>query len=331
MKKIRFGVVGTSPITDRIVAAGRMDARFELAAVCSRTRSRGEEWAVRHDAPHVFTSIEQMARSPLLDAVYIASPNALHAPQAIRCLEGGKHVLCEKPMASNAREARGMTEAAQRNGRVLMEAMKPTLTPNFRVVMEHLPRVGRVRGWFAAMGKYSSRYDDLKAGALPNAFDPTLANGAAVDIGVYAIYPMVVLFGPPESVAATVLALPSGVDGHGAVSYTYPGGMLATTLYSKIADMALPWEIEGEEGTIRGDAVNHISRVEFCERGGEWRDVSFPEHSGNDYSYELAEFMDLVEAGRIESQINSHRASLAVMEILDEIRRQAGIVYPADR
>jgi predicted dehydrogenase len=339
---VRFGVVGSNFITDRIIAAGRLDERFELAGLYSRTPGRAAEYAARHSIPHTFATLEDMASSPLIDAIYIASPNALHAPQSILCLEHGKHVLCEKPLASNAREAREMAAAARHNGRTLMEAMKPTLTPNFRVIEEYLPRIGTPRRWFAAFGKYSSRYDRLKAGELPNAFDPTLANGAAMDIGVYAIYPMVTLFGAPERVQATVVVLPTGVDSHGAVNFTYPDGMLATVLYSKVVDMALPWEIEGEAGTIRGNAINSITRLEFrardttydAERGGAdgtgWLDITATGHCGNDYFYEIAHFIDLVEGGRVESPVNTHAVSVATLEIVDELRRQSGIVYPAD-
>ena len=330
MNKVRFGVVGTNYITDRIIAAGRMDPRFELTAVCSRTAERAVEYAAQHGIPHTFTSLEEMASSPLVDAVYVASPNALHAPQSIICMERGKHVLCEKPIASNAREAREMIAAARRNGVALMEAMKPTLTPNFRAVMEHLPKIGRVRGYFASFGKYSSHYDALKSGGLPNAFNPELSNGALVDIGVYAIYPMAVLFGRPDKVCAAVVKLPSGVDGHGSVSYAY-GDMTATTLYSKVCDISLPFEIEGEDGSIRGNAINAITKVEYRPRGGEWNEITVPEHSGHDYSYEMVEFMDLVERGRTESAVNSLDTSLAVMEIMDEVRRQAEVVYPADK
>jgi predicted dehydrogenase len=339
---VRFGVVGSNFITDRIIEAGRLDPRFELAGVYSRTPERAAEYSARHAIPHTFDSLEEMASSPLVDAIYIASPNALHAPQSILCLERGKHVLCEKPLASNAREAREMCVAARLNGRVLMEAMKPTLTPNFGVINEYLPRIGTPRRWFAAFGKYSSRYDSLKGGELPNAFNPALSNGAAMDIGVYAIYPMVALFGAPSRVQATVVKLPSGVDGHGAVNFDYGNGMIATVLYSKMVDMALPWEIEGEQGTIRGDAINAIRRVEFrardaahdAEKGGAatggWIDVTHPEHSGNDYSYEIGHFIDLIGAGLVESPVNTHARSIAVLEIVDEIRRQSGIVYPAD-
>ena len=102
MNKIRFGVVGTNFITDWVIAGAKQDERFELAAVCSRTQERANEFAAKYDIPYTFTSLEEMAASPLIDAVYIATPNYLHAAQSIFCMKHGKHVLCEKPMASNA-------------------------------------------------------------------------------------------------------------------------------------------------------------------------------------------------------------------------------------
>ena len=138
--KIRFGMVGTGFIADWVLAGARQDARFEAAAICSRNQAAADAFAAKHGIPHTFTSLEEMARSPLVDAVYIASPNALHASQSILCMSCGKHVLCEKPLASNAREARAMIEAARRYGVVLMEAMIATLNPNFRIVREQLPR-----------------------------------------------------------------------------------------------------------------------------------------------------------------------------------------------
>jgi predicted dehydrogenase len=329
MEKVRFGVVGTGAIADKIIAAGRLDPRFEVTSVYSRTFERATEFADKHGITHRFTSLREMLESKTVDAVYIASPNALHAEQAIACLNGGKHVLCEKPFAANSRQARAMIEAAHRSGRLLMEAMKPTLTPNFGAVKEYLPKIGRVRGYFAAFGKYSSRYDRFKAGELPNAFNPELASGALLDIGVYAIYPMVVLLGRPESVAASLVMLPSGVDGCGAVSFSY-GDLVASTLYSKISDLLLPFEIEGEEGSIRGDAIHTITRVEYRPRGGEWQDISVKKHSGDDYSYEIVHFIDMVQSGERESPINSLNNSLITMELMDEARAQGGVNYPAD-
>ena len=245
--KIRFGVVGTNFITDWVIAGARQDSRFELVAICSRKEETGLAFAKKHGIPYTFTSLEEMVTGSLVDAVYIASPNYKHAEQAMLCMRHGKHVLCEKAFASNAQEVRQMIAAAKSNHVVLMEAMKPTLTPNFLAVKDNLEKIGKVRRYFSCYCQYSSRYDKFKEGIVLNAFKPDMSNGALVDIGVYTIYPMVVLFGRPKSITANGIKLSSGVDGQGVVSFEYDG-MNATVLYSKIANSSLPTEIQGEEG-----------------------------------------------------------------------------------
>jgi predicted dehydrogenase len=281
--------------------------------------------------------LEEMAKSPLTDAVYIASPNFLHASQSILCMQYGKHVLCEKPLASNAKEAKEMIAASQKYRVTLMEAMKPTLTPNFLAIKENIGRVGVVRRYFACYCQYSSRYDKFKEGIVLNAFRPEYSNGAMMDIGIYTIYPMVVLFGRPQKVDASGILLSSGVDGQGAVNFVYDG-MNATVLYSKIANSALPAEIQGEDGTITSDRINTIGKVVFTSRlqtasgkGSQSAEEDLSAVTANDeYYYEVAEFIDLIQSGRRESAINSHANSLATLEITDEVRRQSGVVYPAD-
>ena len=339
LQKVRFGVVGTNFITDWLIAGARQDSRFELTAVCSRRRETADAFAARHGIPHAFTSIEEMAACPQVDAVYIASPNFAHAEQSILCMRHGKHVLCEKPLASNAAEARLMTEASARYGVTLMEAMKPTLTPNFRAVLAHRDKIGKPRRYFSSYCQYSSRYDKFKAGVVLNAFNPAYSNGAVMDIGVYTIYPLVALFGAPREVTASGLLLSSGADGQGTASFRYDG-MEATVLYSKISDSYLPTEIQGEDGTLLLDRINRIGEVRFVPRGanaaGGRGGAAAPQlltaaTEYDEYYYEVAEFIDLVLSGRRESGINSHACSLTVMAIVDEIRRQVGVVFPADR
>ena len=336
-KKIRFGVVGTNFITDWVIAGAREDERFELAAVCSRTQERGAEFAAKHNIPRIFTSLEDMVQSDVIDAIYIASPNYKHAEQSILAMRHGKHVLCEKPLASNAREARQMVEASKQYGVTLMEAMKSTLSPNFLAAKLNLHRIGTPRRYFASFCQYSSRYDKFKEGIVLNAFRPELSNGAMMDIGVYTLYPLIALFGRPQSINAQGVVLSSGVDGQGAVNMQYDG-FNATVLYSKIANSQLPAEIEGEDGNIIIDRIQTPVDVRFYprqapasghEKRAEGESLSAPE-THNEYFYEVEEFINLIEQGRLESDINSHDCSIATMEVIDEVRRQLGVHYPAD-
>ena len=337
MNKIRFGVIGTNFITDWVIAGAKQDERFELVAVCSRTQERANEFAAKYDIPYTFTSLEEMAASPLIDAVYIATPNYLHASQSILCMKHGKHVLCEKLMASNAYEVKQMIAASRQYGVTLMEAMKPTLTPNFRVLREALPKAGVIRRYFASYCQYSSRYDKFKEGIVLNAFKPELSNGAMMDIGVYTVYPMVVLFGRPNKISVSGVVLSTGTDGQGAVNFEYEG-MNATVLYSKIANSSLPTEIEGEDGNFMLDKINQINRVTWQARpvasSGKGpltpvEDISVVTDK-DEYYYEVAEFINLVQAGKLESEVNSHENSLITIEIIDEVRRQLGVSFLAD-
>lgn len=338
MSTVRFGVVGTNFITDWVIASAKKDPRFELAAACSRTRERGEEFAARYSIPHVFTSVEKMAAADMVDAVYIASPNYAHAKQSIICMRHGKHVLCEKAIASNAREAEEMIAASEQYGVILMEGMMPTHLPAFRAISNHISTIGKVRRYFSSFCQYSSRYDRFKNGEMVNAFNPQLSNSAVMDIGIYTIYPMVVLFGRPHKVFATGQKLSTGVDGQGTVVFSYED-FDAVVMYSKIADSLLPTEIEGEKGIITVRSIPKIQKVELSLRSGGGpggKDVVHtneditPEQPYDGYYYEIQHFINLIEEGRRESPINSHYNSLVTMQLLDEIRKQIGVHFPAD-
>ncbi|MGM0902675.1 MAG: Gfo/Idh/MocA family protein [Bacillota bacterium] len=325
---IRFGIIGTNWITSKFIEAAKQHPRFTLTAVYSRTEEKAREFAGQYGAESIFTDLKSMAMSDEIDAVYIASPNSLHARQAIIFLEQGKHVLCEKPIASNASELKQMITVAKEHEVVLMEALKATLVPNFKQLASNIHKVGKVRRYFASYCQYSSRYDAYKEGTILNAFKPEFSNGALMDIGIYCLYPLIVLFGKPEKVQATGVMLDSGVDGEGSILLTYKD-MDAVVLYSKITDSSIPSEIQGEDGNIVIDKINVPEKVEIRYRDGSREDLTQSQPYESMY-YEVEEFIQLIESGQKESKVNSLAHSLQVMEIIDECRRQIGVQYPAD-
>lgn len=326
---IRFGIVGTNNITTWFLNGASLVKEFKLTAVYSRTEEKAKEFAGRYGVENTFTNLEEMAKSDLIDAVYIASPNRLHAEQAILFMKNGKHVLGEKAFASNAKEVYKMIEAARENNVVLMEAMKTTLLPNFKAVMENIHKIGKVRRYFSSYCQYSSRYDKYKEGIVLNAFKPELSNGSLMDIGVYTIAPMVALFGKPSEIKASSYMLESGADGEGSAIFKY-NDMQANVIYSKISDSHLPTEIQGEEGTIIIDRVNTMESVKIIYRDGTIEDLT-KVHESENMCYEIEEFINIIQNGEKESKINSLEFSKNVMEIMDEIRKQIGLVYPADK
>jgi scyllo-inositol 2-dehydrogenase (NADP+) len=326
---IKFGIIGTNWITEDFIKASREIGDFQLTAVYSRAEATAQQFANKHDIPHYFTDLESFASSSELDAVYIASPNSLHAEQAIVLMNHGKHVLCEKPLASNAREVERMFDAASRNGVLLMEAMKSTLTPNFHAIKENLHKIGTVRRYFASYCQYSSRYDEYLKGNILNAFKPEFSNGALMDLGVYCIYPLVVLFGQPDQIQGSGLILESGVDGQGSILLKYKE-LDAVIQFSKISDSYVSAEIHGEKGTIVFDKISRPDKVEIRYRGGQIEEITKPQMDNAMY-YEVQEFIQLIQNGVTESVVNSRANSRMTMEIMDETRKQIGLVYPADR
>lgn len=326
---IRFGIIGTNFITVQLLESVKDLKEFALTAVYSRTEEKAREFADKYGAEKTFTNLEEMANSDCIDAVYIASPNSLHASQAISFMKKGKHVLCEKPMASNTRELEEMQEAARQNNVVLMEAMKSTLTPAFRSIQEHLHKIGKVRRYFANYCQYSSRYDAYKQGTVLNAFIPVFSNGSLMDLGVYGIYPLVVLFGKPKLIKATGVMLESGVDGEGSILMQYKD-MDAVVLHSKINNSYLFSEIQGEEGSILIDKISTPEYIEIRYRNGIVENISVKPDKPHMY-YEVEEFVNLIKNGITESKINSFKNSMITAQITEEARKQIGLIYPADK
>ncbi|MBB6624085.1 Gfo/Idh/MocA family protein [Clostridium gasigenes] len=329
MINIRVGVVGTNNITDWFLSGAKDVEGFKLAAVYSRSESKAREYANKYGVKDIFTNLEEMAKSDLIDAVYIATPNSLHSEQSILFLENKKHVLCEKAFGSNLKEVEAMIKSAKENKVLLMEAMKTTMLPNFQVVKENLHRIGKVRKCSASFCQYSSRYDKYKNGEVLNAFKPELSNGALMDIGVYCIEPIINLFGKPKSIKANGLMLESGVDGSGSIILDYED-MDGVVMFSKISNSYLPSEIQGEDGSIIIEKINTFSKVKLILKNGEEIDLS-KQQVDDDMYYEAKEFISLIQNKELESKVNTFETSINTIAVMDEARRQIGLVYPADK
>lgn len=326
---INIGTIGTNWITDEFIKCASLTEDFRLNAVYSRTEEKAKLFAQKYGVKNVFTDLYEMAKSSCIDAVYIASPNSFHSRQAILFLNNGKHVLCEKPAASNVKELKSMITAAQNNNMLIMEGMMTTFLPNFKVIEDNIHKIGKIRRYFASYCQYSSRYDRYKEGKPVNTFNPEFSNGSLMDIGTYCIHPAVKLFGKPDSVKAGALRLTSGIDGEGSVILSYKD-MECTIIHSKIADSYLPSEIQGENGSMIIDKINNPEKVQIIYRDGEKEDLSVPQIKETMY-YEAEEFIGLIKDNKTESSVNSYAQSVTVMEIIEEARKQTGIVFPADK
>lgn len=340
---VRIGVVGTSWIAGAFVAAARSVAAVEVAAVCSRSARAAAGFADQHGIPAMYTDLGALGADATVDAVYLATPNSLHTPQAIAMLRAGKHVLVEKPLGANEAQGAAMVAASRETGRVLMEAYVAPFEPNVAALRDALPKVGPLRRVVLVKDQYSSKYDRLKAGTVSNVFDPAFAGGSLMDLGFYPVSLAVHLFGEPVSVLATGIVLASGADGQGTVLLRYDGFEVAC-LHSKITPTGLGSQVAGEHGVLTFDDCSVPTRVTFTPRLGSPQsptDPSFTRPAGaaedltrpqspHHMRYELLEFADVVQRGAIESRLHPHGRSLAAAGILDQARAQVGVRFPAD-
>ena len=344
---VRFGVIGTGKITGKFLASAVHCEGFVLSAVCSRNAETGQAFAEEYGAQAVFTNPREMAASGVIDAAYIASPTAKHYEQAKILLENGISVLCEKPFVTNSREAEELIRIAEERGVFVMEAMRSLAMPGFLAVKEYLPSLGKIRRVFSSKCQYSSRYDRFKEGIVENAFIKELSNGALMDIGRYCVAPVIELFGMPEKVMAGAQFLSTGVDAQGTAVLSY-GDMDCVLLYSKVSDSLLPFEIQGEDGILTADDIYEFRNVRISYRDGRTETLDLDDSDPSEkaasagvddntihvgplvMTYEIREFLRCVREGQTDSPLVSHAQTLSSMRVMDEIRRQIGLVYPAD-
>ncbi|MGZ9585749.1 Gfo/Idh/MocA family protein [Paenibacillus marinisediminis] len=325
---IRFGMIGTNKIADEFVKAAAAVDNVRIAAVYSRLNDTAASFAHKHAIARTYTDLDTFASDPELDAIYIATPNIVHAPQAMLFLRHGKHVLCEKPITTNVRELQQLIAAAKQHGVLLMEAMKPACLPAMAELRSLIESIGPVRRAVFSYCQYSSRYDAFKRGEVMNAFKPELGNGSLMDIGVYCVHPLVALFGAPANIHAKGYTLSTGVDGSGLLTLSYPE-MDALISHSKITDSYLPSEIQGEQGTILIDRISTPQQLVLHLRGKEPQILDYTCELPI-MAYEIQHFANSVEQGLTEAPLVPHAVSLETTRIMQEARRQIGLVYPRD-
>ena len=320
---MRFATIGSNFIVENFLAGARLHREFVLEAVYSRSPEKVRRLCGAWGAKRAYTSLEALAADPDIDAVYIASPNVCHAAQAIQMMRAGKHVLCEKPMALCSEELTRMYAAADENGVVLLEAMRSAHSPATAAVRQALGGLGTLRHADLSYCQYSSRYPRWQQGVVLNAFDPSMGGGALMDIGVYCVHMMVMLFGPPRAIEAKGAFLPGSIDAVGSVHAQY-GGFTVDLRYSKLYDSHQLCEVAGEEGAVAFGPVGAPRMVRLLPRGGRPRELGL-EILPQDMYYEVRDFIALARGALGGAPYR--RWSCQAMQVLDAVRAQVKIDF----
>ncbi|HWE96863.1 MAG TPA: Gfo/Idh/MocA family oxidoreductase [Tepidisphaeraceae bacterium] len=244
---LRWGILGTGNIARQFAGAFGSARRGVLAAVGSRESSSARTFAHTHRVPAHFGSYEQVLQAKDVEAVYISLPNSMHHEWTIRALEAGKHVLCEKPIASNAAQAQEMFDVARRTGRVLMEAFMYRSHPLTHAVLNAIRggAVGQIRLIRTSFCYRTNRI----AGNIR--FDPALAGGVLMDVGCYCIdFSRLIAGAEPSRIVGVGRMHASGVDEIAAAMLEFPGDITATFSCGMSVQADNTAQICGTEGFI---------------------------------------------------------------------------------
>ena len=322
---IRIATIGTSMITQMFADAVTATPGIELSVAYSRDAERAAEFARTVGAPASASDLDLLLQRGDVDAVYVGTPNAAHAAPVRAALKAGVHVFVEKPAVPTAAEFDQIAIEADAAGVVLFEGMRNVYDPGFARIRELLPQLGVIRRASFVYAKRSSRYDLVLAGERVNIFDPALAGGTVLDLGVYPIAAMVALFGEPQSVAAMSVTISSGADGAGAALLAYPG-MVADVSYSKISTSHRMSEIEGEDGTLLIDQISCPRKLSLRLRDGSVLDETVemdgvaPGNELENMRFEVARFVEIVGG---ESGAADLARTRAMLHVTDRIRAAA--------
>ncbi|RNC88649.1 MAG: gfo/Idh/MocA family oxidoreductase [Allomuricauda sp.] len=322
-KKIRWGLVGLGNIAKLFAEDLALVSEAELIAVASTDRNRAKEFAYAYGAAKFYGSYEALFNDKEVDIVYVATYHHTHAEVSIKAMNAGKHVLCEKPIATNHIDALAMIKASERNKVFFMEAFWSRFNPSIRKVKSLVEddEIGKLK-YLNAEFSFHVLNSDPKGRML----NPDLAGGSLLDMGVYPIFLSYLLLGKPTEILARSNFYKTGAEIQTAMIFQYKNAQ--AILYSGFANNTdMKAKIAGENGEIYITPVWHETQGFVLKKEGGEKYHDLPT-KGKGFTYEIEECHCCINAAKKQSQNWSHENSFELISIVDEVRKQAGISFP---
>jgi predicted dehydrogenase len=326
VNKVRFGIVGTGTIAHRFAEAIKNVPEAELVAVASRTSENAEKFGDEFNIPVRFAGYEKMAQSDLIDAAYIAVPHSGHIECSCLMMRGGKHVICEKPMAVNTREAEEMFNCAKENNVLLMEAMWARLVPGTIKLLELVKNgvLGEIRG---VEGKFCYTMDEDEMDH--HVFKVENGGGSLLDVGVYGLnFASWYLGKDVESISAQS-DFYNGTDSHTCAILKYKNGAIADLSSATLLRKPNEGYVYGTKGYAHVNRFYAPQEIELVLNDGKREKIATP-YKGNGFEEQIAHFCDCVNKGLKESPVVTPEQTLYITKQMDEIRKITGVIYPQD-
>ena len=331
---INLGIIGTNWITHQFVQAALGTGEYELTAVYSRHLEKAQASGSKYEGDIEYaTDLTTFFQLEHLDTVYIASPNSLHFQQAKQGILAGKNVIVEKPAFSTPKEMDEIIHLANEKKVFFFEAARNIHESGFKKITDYLPLKDEILGANFSYMKYSSRYDQVLDGEVPNIFSTRFSGGAMMDLGVYLVYAAVAWFGMPTEVHYFPRKISTGVDGLGWGILRYESFDVSIQP-GKIGDSYLPSEIYFDSGTLVMNGVNAIETAEFHDR--QHQDITTLEikTAENTMADEAKDFANVIKHPTdptwgllYEEWIELARS---VNQVVYDLRKNGGIKFDAD-
>ena len=328
-EKIRWGIIGTGRIARAFAEGLKFTTNGVFKAIASRDYERAKLFAKEWNIDLAFGSYQEIAGSDEVDAIYIATPHSSHAENSILCMQGGKAVLCEKPFAVNTKEVESMISESKSQNVLLMEGMWSRFPPLMDLLRDWLDsgKLGEVRTLHADFGFLPK--DRNPQGRL---FNPELAGGSLLDLGIYPISLASMILGKPSRIETIANIGETGVDEQAAFLFSYTKGEIAMLLSSLECETRQEAFISGSLGNVRiHKQCWKPQKMTFTETNGSNVDTIEMPFTGNGFNYEAESFGNLLLDGKKESPIMPLNESLEIMRQMDQIRRKWNLVYPMDK
>lgn len=309
---IRYGILSTSSIAPRFLAALREANAGEAAALSSRSLEKARRKAAEWGIPKAYGSHMELLEDPAVDTVYISTVNAQHYPWAKAALEHGKHVVCEKPCTTSAEQTRALFRLARERGRFLMEAEKMLFLPAVREVRERIARgdLGRIR-----MAEFRHSFPAAYNGWM---YEESAGGGPLLSSAIYVMELLIWLFGPVRSCGGVRTAMGNGVEGQYILSGEMENGVLFTAQNSTLAPLQNGARIYGEQGWAELPDYWKARRAVFCRDGAAPEAVEFPcEH---ELIYEVQHIQDCRSCGLLTSPVVTEELSVSAIEVLETVK-----------
>lgn len=322
---LRWGVLGPGGIAGAWTRALHAETASRVVAVGSRSPERAARFASAYGVERVHDSYRLLCEDPAVEAVYVATPHSHHAEQALLAIEAGKPVLVEKAFTRNRLEAERVFAAAREAGVLVMEAMWTRHLPHVLALHDLIGsgELGRVVNVTADHGQW------FPFDAAHRLFDPALAGGALLDLGVYPVAFAHDFLGAPTTVTGVGTLGETGVDTQVTMVLDYPGEVQATLHTTLLARTPTTAAISGTDGHVVVDGPFYApTSFTVHPRGGEPRHYDFSSPHG--LHFQAAEMARCIEAGLLESPRVPWRSTLDVLATLDSVRAQVGLVYPGE-